>query len=122
MDRDFYDRMQRLLEELDRHLQNLDRLAAERGNRPTDAHSPIAAVAGNASVAPIRFCKDCRFSELDTSPKERWICSHPTSRYQPKRSLVTGHLPEPFQLQCETAREFETEKRCGRGGRHWEQR
>lgn len=121
MDRDFNDRMQRLLEELDRHLQNLDRLAAERRNRPTDAHSPIAAVAGNASVALIRFCKDCHFSELHMSPKEQWICAHPSSLYQEKQSLVTGHIPEPRQLQCWEAR-FAWDNYCGKAGRHGESR
>jgi hypothetical protein len=121
MDKDVYDQMQRLLEDQRRELLNLDRLQ-ERLNQPNYAHSTIATVTGNASVAPIRLCKDCRFAELHISPEEQWICSHPTSRYQPKRSLVTGHLQEPHQLHCETAREFDIENRCGRAGRQWEQR
>lgn len=73
------------------------------------------------AAAPL-LCKDCRFSELHVSPEEKWICSHRASRHQSPRSLVTGHLPDPVQLECKTARTFEMDNLCGPAGRHWEQR
>jgi hypothetical protein len=121
MDRDVYDRMQRLLEDQRRILLDLDR-RRERLNRLNDVHSPIAAVAGTASVAPIRFCKDCRFAQLQTSPTEEWICSHPTSLSKPKQSLVTGNTPAPYRKSCWLAREWDWDGACGPLGRYWEQR
>src|ERR1700709_2230445 len=71
---------------------------------------------------PIRLCKDCRFSELQTTPSEKWVCRHPTSLFQPEHSLVTGMVSEPYQLSCADARSLEMGRECGRAARHWESR
>ena len=85
-----------------------------------DTH--LAKVRGTSTMAPPLFCKDCRFSKLHTSPKEKWICSHSSSRYVPEQSLVTGFSPEPRQLHCQTARDHDIDNVCGPNGHHWKQR
>jgi hypothetical protein len=93
----------------------------QAGDHSAGASATVAA-GGNATTHQMVLCKDCRFSELHMSPLTEWICSHPTSRYQPKTSLVTGDTPDPHQLLCSHARWFDTDNQCGPRGRHWEQR
>jgi hypothetical protein len=120
------DVLRSLREERDRVMQNIARLQ-ERLKRLDDAdpaqkaRQPIAAIHGDNTMTEPRLCKDCRFSELHTTPKEQWVCAHPSSRYQFKQSPVTGRIPEPRQLSCWEAR-WDLDNRCGEGGRHWEKR
>jgi hypothetical protein len=68
------------------------------------------------------ICIDCRFAELQITPKEAWICGHPTSLYHPRQSLVTGAVFKPYQLKCADARFSFLGASCGEEGRHWEPR
>ena len=72
-------------------------------------------------VTQLRFCVDCRFAELHTSPDERWVCAHPTSLWQPPQSLVTGSTPKAYQLECFYVRTL-SRGTCGSEGRHWARR
>jgi hypothetical protein len=114
-----------LMKEIDENQRRLDEILARpkrrSGNR-IDTHLPIPAIHGDKTMTQARFCKDCRFSELHTSPQEQWVCVHPSSRYQPAQSLVTGHIPEPRQLKCAEARFMWENNYCAKEGRHWDQR
>lgn len=70
----------------------------------------------------MKLCIDCRFAELVTSPREVWMCSHPTSVFRRPRSPVTGTTPDPVPLECRQARWFDDDGRCGLSGRFWELR
>jgi hypothetical protein len=65
------------------------------------------------------LCKDCRFADQQPRASD-WLCTHPSSLYQPAQNLVTGQTPAAWRMSCYSARLSESRDHCGLTGRYFE--